>query len=123
MAAVTHEPLANVRLAELTGDSNPAANHHTSADTQIFHDCIGDGSVIEEDIHPSGASLLHGCRNISSFLVVDRGIKPNLPPPFEFVTACGNCHRATARQLGDLADQLATNVSPGRGRPNSRRPK
>ncbi len=130
---MTHEPLANVRLAKLTCESNTAANHHTSTDAQIFHHCIVDGTccVVEEDIHASGAGFLHSRRDIGGLFVVDPSIKPDFAAPFEFVIVSGNRYRTTARQFGDLADQLATapdaaettTVSPGRGRPNSSRPK
>ncbi len=106
---VTHEPLANVRLAKLIVESNAAANHHTSTYTQIFHHCIVDRTcrVVEEDVHASGARFLHSRRDIGGLLVVDRGIKPDFAAPFELVVASRNCDRTTARQFGDLADQLA----------------
>lgn len=43
---MAHEPLANIRLAKLTGESNTTANHHTRADTQIFHHGIVDGTAV-----------------------------------------------------------------------------
>src|SRR5262245_53257884 len=103
---MTHEPLANVRLAKPVGESNTTANHDTSTDTQIFHHCIVDGTccVVEEDIHATGAGFLHSRREIGGLLVVDRRVKPYLPAPFKLVIASGNCHRMTTRQFGNLAD-------------------
>src|SRR5262249_13604196 len=89
--------------------SDAAANHHTSTDTQIFHHGIVDGTcrVVEEDVHASGARFLHSRREIGGLLVVDRSIKPDFAAPFELVIASSNCDSTTARQFGDLADQLA----------------
>ena len=98
---LTHETLANIRLAKLTGESNTAANHHTSTDAQIFHHCIVDGTccVVEEGIHAAGAGFLHSCREIGGLLVVDRSIKADFAAPFELVVASGNGHRTTAPSL------------------------
>jgi hypothetical protein len=63
---VTHEPLANVRFAELTGESNSTANHYPSTDIQVFHDGIMDRTccVVEEDVYSLEACVLDGCREV-----------------------------------------------------------
>lgn len=106
---MAHEPLANIRLAKLTGESNTTANHHTRADTQIFHHGIVDGTcrIVEEDVHAAWARFLHRSRDIGDRLVVDRCIKPDFAAPLKFVIASGNCDHTTSRQFGDLADELA----------------
>src|SRR5215471_1795412 len=106
---MTHETLANIRLAKLASESNPAANHHTSTDSQILHHCIVDGAcrVVEEDVYAAGARFLHSRRDIGGLLVVDRGIKSDFAAPLKFVIASGNCDHTTSRQFGDLADELA----------------
>src|SRR5262249_5072121 len=106
---MAHVTLADVRLAGLRGERNPAANHHPRADAQIFHDRVMDRSrgVIEENIDAFWTGLLHRGGKVGRFLVVDPGVEADFAAPLKFAVVAGDRHRTTSRQLGDLADELA----------------
>ena len=98
---MTHETFANVRFAKLSSESYPTTNHDPRADTQIFHHSVMDGTrrIVEENIHAPGRRFLHGCRQISGFLIIDCHIESNLATPLKFVVVSRNSHGATPCQV------------------------
>src|SRR5215472_13821284 len=102
---LTHEPLTDVRLAELACKRNAAADHHACADSQVLHHRVvnGPGRIVEEHIHTSRASFLHRGDEVMGFFIIDCRIEADLAAPPKFAIVTGNGDGTAPRQFGDLA--------------------
>src|SRR6266568_5215835 len=105
---MAHEAFANVGLAELTGEGDATANHHTRADTQISHHRVMDraGRVIEENVDARGTGFLYRGGKIGRLVIVDAHIESDFTTPLEFTVVAGDRHGPASGQFGDLADEL-----------------